>query len=78
MTFPIFDLLLHDFVAFASNFFQLSTVNDFHGTAIVGYDSCVLQNSSRHRDAGPASTEHLGKKFLRQWQFVRSDPVSAH
>jgi hypothetical protein len=71
-------LLLHQSVALACRFFQLSPVNDLYVSAGVGDDSSSLQYPRCDRHAGAASPQHLGQKFLRQWKRVRPYAVRAH
>ena len=62
---PFLYLLLHQAVALARRFFQLSPVNNLYISARVGDESSSLQDTRRHRHAGAASAQHLSQKFLR-------------
>jgi hypothetical protein len=65
-------------VALAGSAFEAWPVSNGHAACAVADQPRPLQSARRNRNAGPADTEHHGKRLMGHREFVAVSPVVRH
>src|SRR6266542_1648476 len=60
----------HDPVALTGGFFETAPFNNGNCAAFVVDQPCVVEGTSRHRDASAWSAHHIGDDFLSKMKSV--------